>query len=254
MSAAPPDRTRPLHQLLLPRQNELQALVRETIESRGIRDPRVLDALRRVPRHAFVPQAVKQSAYSDSPLPIGWGQTISQPYIVALMTEAAKPSISDRCLEIGTGSGYQTAVLSLLCREVYSIECVTELFRQCQLNLQCAGCLNAQIHLRQADGYHGWPEAAPFDLIVVTAAPQRIPDPLLMQLGVGGRLVIPVGPENAVQHLERWTRHSVGSSRQAFLIETLLDVRFVPMTGSVQQLSDCGLASTPSSDFSRQSR
>jgi protein-L-isoaspartate(D-aspartate) O-methyltransferase len=243
MLAAPPDQTPPMRQGVQPRQDELETLVSQTIESRGIRDPRVLGALRQVPRHLFVPEAVEQSAYADCPLPIGWGQTISQPYIVALMTEAAKPSISDRCLEIGTGSGYQTAVLSLLCREVYSIECVAELFYQSQVNLQSAGCCSAQLHLRHADGHDGWPEAAPFDLIVVTAAPRRIPDPLLIQLGVGGRLVVPVGPENAVQRLERWTRQSVGSSPQAFTTETLLDVRFVPMRGSAQTLPASELAS-----------
>jgi protein-L-isoaspartate(D-aspartate) O-methyltransferase len=219
---------------LFPRRDELERLIRETIESRGIQDPRVLDVLRGVPRHAFVPELVARAAYQDCPLPIGWGQTISQPYIVALMTEAAMPDASDRCLEIGTGSGYQTAVLSMLCQEVYSIEQASDLFNQGQRNLQHAGYLNGQVHLRCGDGYYGWPEAAPFDLIVVTAAPPKVPEPLVLQLAMRGRLIIPIGPEMGIQRLERWTRCDQGCCREAFTVEGLLDVRFVPMVGAVQ--------------------
>lgn len=211
-----------------------EQLIRQTIESRGIRDPRVLEALRLVPRHAFVPKAQVNSAYEDRPLPIGCGQTISQPYIVAIMSEAAMPQSSDRCLEIGTGSGYQTAVLSRLCGELYSIESNATLFDLGRANLKLADYLGERVHLRHGDGYFGWPEASPFDIIVVTAAPPTVCEPLLEQLALGGRLVIPVGPDTQIQDLQRWTRIASGSQRDAFAIENLLDVRFVPMLGAAQ--------------------
>jgi len=209
--------------------SELDALIRDSIEARGITNPRVLEALRSVPRQTFVPEQLEGSAFDDAPLPIGRGQTISQPYIVALMTEAADPRESDRCLEIGTGSGYQTAILSLLCAEVYSIERIPELSTRARSNLQAAGLLSEGIHLRHGDGFSGWPDAAPFDLIVVTAAPPSVPQALLDQLAVHGRLVIPVGAQSTDQRLTCWTRLRQGTEAAAFAVQDLLRVRFVPM-------------------------
>ena len=167
------------------------SMVAEQIEARGIRNPLVLDAMRLVPRHRFVPPELRDQAYRDSPLPIGHRQTISQPYIVALMTELIVPKRSMKVLEIGTGSGYQAAILAECVREVYTIEILPELGRQAAELLEELGYEN--IHARIGDGYDGWPEQAPFDAILVTAAPATIPQPLLDQLAVGGRLVIPVG-------------------------------------------------------------
>jgi protein-L-isoaspartate(D-aspartate) O-methyltransferase len=211
--------------------DERESLVRETVEKRGIKNGRVLAALRKVPRHAFVPEPNKQLAYGDRPLPIGHGQTISQPYIVALMTEAAAPKANDKCLEIGTGSGYQAAILAELCSKVFSIEYLPELAELAKRQLRSAGYAADRVELRTGDGYRGWPEAAPFDVIVVTAAPSKVPEPLQAQLTVGGRLVIPVGPESEVQRLELWTRKKPGSGRNAFEVRELAPVRFVPFVG-----------------------
>jgi protein-L-isoaspartate(D-aspartate) O-methyltransferase len=216
------------------RSNERNRLVQE-LEADGIRDERVLAALRRVPRHAFVPAAVRERAYENRPLPIGHGQTISQPYIVAAMTAAASPSAKDKCLEIGTGSGYQAAVLAEVCESVYSIEYVPELARFGAENLRAVGYAADRVHLRTGDGYRGWPEAAPFDVILVTAAPERVPQPLLEQLAERGRLIIPVGPERSVQELERWVRLSQGSDPSALKREVLMGVRFVPFVGEARQ-------------------
>jgi protein-L-isoaspartate(D-aspartate) O-methyltransferase len=183
-----------------------EQMVAVQLLERGITDPNVLDAVFRVPRHRFVPEAEREWAYADRPLALAGEQTISQPYIVASMTQAAALSPRDRVLEIGTGSGYQTAVLSELCREVYSVE------------------------LRVADGYEGWPERAPFDAILVTAAPPQVPQPLLEQLAIGGRLVIPVGTGKR-QHLEWWQRLEPGNEASAFLRRRLYGVRFVPFLG-----------------------
>ena len=213
------------------RSAERKRLVEHAIEAEGVEDPRVLAAMRTVPRHMFVPPASRGEAYANRPLPIGYGQTISQPYIVAAMTEAVAPQPTDRCLEIGTGSGYQAAVLAELCKEVYSIEYLPEVARFGAENLQRLGYAPEQVHLRVGDGFKGWPEAAPFEVIVVTAAPEQVPPPLLEQLAVGGRLAIPVGPENGVQQLERWTRTKPGSGASAFTRETLMGVRFVPFLG-----------------------
>lgn len=213
------------------RQAERDALVDRALVAEGIRDPRVLAAMRAVPRHRFVPAAAQADAYADRPLAIGHGQTISQPYVVAFMTEAAAPRPSDRCLEIGTGSGYQAAVLAELCRKTYSIEYLAPVARFGEENLRGAGYPEARVALRIGDGYHGWPEAAPFDVILVTAAPEQVPQPLLDQLAVGGRLVIPVGPQSLGQDLERWTRQREGRGRDAFRVERLLGVRFVPFLG-----------------------
>jgi protein-L-isoaspartate(D-aspartate) O-methyltransferase len=169
-----------------------ERMVHDEIEARGIRDPRVLAAMRKVPRHLFVAPEEQQNAYFDSPLRIGFGQTISQPYLVAFMTEALELKPHDRVLEIGTGSGFQAAVLGELVEDVYTIEIVEPLAKSAEARLRRLGYAN--VHVRAGDGYKGWPEAAPFDAIILTAAPpERIPPPLLDQLREGGRLVAPVG-------------------------------------------------------------
>jgi protein-L-isoaspartate(D-aspartate) O-methyltransferase len=214
--------------LFLERRDERERLVRRYLEAQGIEDPRVLGAMRRVPRHLFVPESHRDDAYLDRPLPIGKGQTISQPYIVALMTQAARITQQDRCLDIGTGSGYQAAILAELCASTYSIEYVPELAEFAKANLRKLG---SAVHLRTGDGYRGWPEAAPFDTIIVAAAPEKVPQPLLDQLALGGRLVIPVGATGTVQRLTLWLRRELGSSNAAFERRTLADVRFVPFVG-----------------------
>jgi len=202
------------------------AMVESQLESRGIRDTMVLAAMGRVPRHEFVPEALRDEAYQDRPLPIGLGQTISQPYIVAVMTELARIQPGSRVLEVGTGSGYGAAVVHEVAGAVHTIEIVEPLAKAAAETLARLGYAGAQV--RHGDGYRGWPEAAPFDAILVTAAPERVPQPLLDQLRVGGRLVIPVG--DVVQHLEVHTR-----TRQGFDVERVLAVRFVPMTGEVRE-------------------
>ena len=166
-------------------------MVEEQIESRDVRDPRVLAAMKKVPRQLFVPDSYRSRAHEDRPLPIGEGQTISQPYIVAFMTEIIELKKGDKVLEIGTGSGYQAAVLAELGAEVWSIEIVPELARRAAETLKATGY--GRVHVREGDGYAGWPEHAPFDAVVVTAAPPMIPEPLKEQLAVGGRLILPVG-------------------------------------------------------------
>jgi len=208
-----------------------EQLVRETVEARGISSARVLAAMRKVARHGFVPEAARAAAYADRPLSIGWGQTISQPYIVAYMTQAVAPGAQDRCLEIGTGSGYQAAVLAELCAVVFSIEYVPELADFARRNLRAAGYGDDRVKLRVGDGYQGWPEQSPFQVIVVTAAPSRVPQPLLDQLAVGGRLIAPVGPQDDAQWLELWSRQERGFGPKALAREQLLPVRFVPFLG-----------------------
>jgi protein-L-isoaspartate(D-aspartate) O-methyltransferase len=230
--AAPqPASSSPRHPAFAERRAERERMVRQDMAERGIKEPRVLAAMRTVPRHAFVPEGWQAEAYADRPLPIGSGQTISQPYIVAFMTEAAKPRPRDRCLEIGTGSGYQAAVLAELCQRTYSIEYLPEVAKQGEQNLRSIGYGPDRVELRTGDGYKGWPEAAPFDVILVTAAPERVPKPLLEQLAMAGRLVIPVGPIETGQELERWTRIEKGQDEGAFKSERLLSVRFVPFLG-----------------------
>lgn len=185
----------------------------------------VLEAMRRVPRHAFVPAAQRQLAYDNRPLPIGYGQTISQPYIVALMTDLLRLAPRARALEIGTGSGYQAAVLAELGYQVYTIEIVSGLAEQAATRLSGLGY--DAVHVRRGDGYYGWPEAAPFDGIVVTAAASQIPPPLLEQLKPGGRMVIPIGATFLVQQLMLIEKLGDGSSRT----EALLPVAFVPLVG-----------------------
>jgi protein-L-isoaspartate(D-aspartate) O-methyltransferase len=206
-----------------------ESMVQRTVVARGVKDPRVLAAMRKVPRHELVPKPSRKYAYVDRPLPIGWGQTISQPYVVAAMTEAALPKATDRCLEIGTGSGYQAAVLAELCAKVFSIEIVPELARFAKDNLRRLGYGPDKVQLFTGDGYKGWPEEAPFQVIIVTAAPPKAPRVLLDQLAERGRLVVPVGPEGGVQTLERWTRVKPGQGVDAFAKEELMNVRFVPM-------------------------
>jgi protein-L-isoaspartate(D-aspartate) O-methyltransferase len=201
------------------------------LQAEGIKEARVLDAFRRVPRHWFVPRAIRDEAYEDRPLPIGHDQTISQPYIVAAMTEAAAPGPRDKCLEIGTGSGYQAAILAELCKHTYSIEYLPEVARFGAQNLRRCGYGPDRVSLRVGDGFKGWPAAAPFDVVLVTAAPEAVPAPLLDQLAVGGRLVVPVGRQRDVQTLELWTRLGPGSGQAAFRRLWLMDVRFVPMLG-----------------------
>jgi len=202
------------------------AMVADQIESRGVSDSRVLEAMRRVPRHLYVPARLRGEAYRDGPLSIGHRQTISQPYIVALMTELTRPRPEMKVLEVGTGSGYQAAVLAEIVESVFTIEIVPELGKQAAELLGGQGYSN--IHTRVGDGFDGWPEEAPFGAIVVTAAPDQIPRPLLEQLAVGGRLVIPVGRH--AQDLVVVTRTTEGFERRS-----VTPVRFVPMTGKAEQ-------------------
>lgn len=190
---------------------------------RGIRDEAVLRVMGRVPRHEFVPNDVRAEAYSDRPLPIGHRQTTSQPYIVAFMTEQLQPRSGDRVLEIGTGSGYQAAVLSGLVKEVYTIEIIEALGKQAEKTLKRLGYKNVKV--RVGDGYQGWPDAAPFDAIVVTSAPDKVPDRLVEQLKEGGRMVIPVG-DGLNQSLYLLEKKQGKVEQQA-----MLPVRFVPMIG-----------------------
>lgn len=200
-----------------------EAMVAGQIEARGVKDARVLKAMREVPRNEFVPIELKNAAYEDRPLSIGLGQTISQPYIVAYMTEALQLQPGDKVLEIGTGSGYQAAVLSRMSDKVFSVEIICELERRAREALFRLGY--SSVHTRCADGYQGWPEEAPFDAIMVTAAPEQVPQPLLDQLKPGGRLVMPVGTRYS-QELILMRRTAAG-----FRKESLLPVIFVPMTG-----------------------
>jgi protein-L-isoaspartate(D-aspartate) O-methyltransferase len=216
------------------RQGEREHLVRETIRGEGITDRRILAALERVPRHWFVPESVRSEAYEDRPLSIGSGQTISQPYILAAMTAAASPQPSDKCLEIGTGSGYQAAVLAELCGHTFSIEYLPAVARFGAENLRRCGYGPDRVSLTVGDGYRGWPAAGPFDVVLVTAAPEAVPRPLFDQLAVGGRLVVPVGPQRQGQTLELWTRLAPGSGPEALRRQELLDVRFVPMLGEAE--------------------
>lgn len=199
-----------------------ESMVESQIIDRGITNPDVLRAMRKVPRHLFVPDGYRARAYGDYPLPIGEGQTISQPYIVAFMTEALGPKPGDRVLEIGTGSGYQAAILGEIVKDVYSIEIVEVLGKRAERTLTDLGYTN--IHLKIGDGYKGWPEAAPFDSVIVTCAPEHIPQPLVDQLREGGRIIIPVGKEGAVQQLVIGVK-----SGGRIQTEEVKPVRFVPM-------------------------
>jgi protein-L-isoaspartate(D-aspartate) O-methyltransferase len=201
-------------------------MVKTQIEARGITDPLVLAAMRKVPRHRFLDEKNWRHAYDDAPYSIGHGQTISQPYIVALMTELLCPKMNHRVLDIGTGSGYQAAVLAEIVDSVYTIEIICPLLERADSLLKKLGYKN--IYTRCGDGYDGWPEAAPFDGIIVAAAPEHVPQPLLDQLKDGGRLIIPVG--DAFQYLEIYTR-----SGDKITKEKSIPVRFVPMTGKAEK-------------------
>lgn len=191
---------------------------------RDITNARVLAAMGKVPRHELVPASLRSQAYNDHPLPIGYDQTISQPFIVAFMTEKLEPKLTDKVLEIGTGSGYQAAVLAELVREVYTIEIVEPLARRAEADLKRLGYTN--VFVRAGDGYKGWPDGAPFDAIMVTCAPEHMPQPLIDQLREGGRMIIPVGPAG---NQELYVLHKKGDKVERHAI---LPVRFVPMTGS----------------------
>ena len=209
------------------RQAERERMVERQIEARGVKDTAVLRAMRQVPRHLFVPVSYAPQAYRDGPLALGHGQMISQPYVVAFMAEALRLGGDDRVLEIGTGSGYQTAVLAQLARDVFSIEIVKPLAERAAGKLKELGYANVQV--RAGDGYQGWPEHAPYDAILVSAAPDHIPQPLLDQLAVGGRMILPLGKKFS-QDLMLIRRTHSGYERTP-----LLPVAFVPMTGEAQE-------------------
>ena len=200
-----------------------ERMVREQIEERGVRDPEILRVMRETPRHLFVPEALRSQAYEDHPVPIGYGQTVSQPYIVGLMTELLEPHKDARVLEIGTGSGYQAAVLAPLVRHVYTMEIVRELAESSAALLKKLGYRN--ITVRWGDGYRGWPEEAPFDRIIVTAAPPKLPKALLEQLKPGGKLVAPVGSSILGQDLIVVEKTRDGKLRR----RSVIPVMFVPM-------------------------
>lgn len=199
-----------------------ERMVRDQIEARGVTDPVTLAAVRAVPRHAFVPPVYLSQAYDDHPLPIGYGQTISQPYIVGLMTEMLELKGDERVLEIGTGSGYQAAVLAQILREVYTVEIVPELAQAASARLDALGYTN--VFVTQGDGYYGWTEHAPYDAIIVTAAPDHLPQPLVAQLKEGGRLVIPIGPVGGYQVLWKFVKKNGEVTAYR-----MLDVAFVPL-------------------------
>ncbi len=202
-------------------------MVRTQISARGVRDARVLEAMGQIPRELFVDARYRHEAYADHPLPIGDGQTVTQPYVAALMTELLDIQPADRVLEIGTGSGYESAILSRIASRVYSIEILPEIARKAEEKLRALHCEN--IEFRVGDGYRGWPEAAPFDAIIVTAAPRKIPEPLLDQLAPNGRMVIPVG--DFYQELKVFAKAADGTVTE----RSVLPVRFVPMTGEAEK-------------------
>jgi len=201
-----------------------ERMVKEQIEKRGIKDENVLQAMLKVPRHEFVPESLKSRAYEDTPLPIGFGQTISQPYIVALMTELLKIKMGDKVLEVGTGSGYQAAILSELTDKVYTVEIIEELGEIARKRFARLGYKNIKVKI--ADGYYGWKEYAPFDVIIVTCAAEHVPPPLLEQLKDGGRMCIPVGPPFQVQ-----TLLLIEKKDGKVISKSILPVFFVPMLG-----------------------
>lgn len=205
------------------------SMVQSQIARRGVTNQRVLEAMERVPRHQFVPQGHAEYAYADQPLPIGYGQTISQPYVVALMTEKLQLDSSDRVLEIGTGSGYQAALLAELVGEVVTLEIVEPLARRAKALFRDLGYRN--ITAQYGDGYYGWPELAPYDAIIVTAGAPEMPPPLIEQLKTGGHMVIPVDASTEAQQLLLVTKEAHGKLRT----EELLPVRFVPLTGERPQ-------------------
>lgn len=232
--AEDPNEAKPLrptheHRAFEERIDERRRMVERQIERRDVKDPNVLKAMRAVPRHAFMPARQRAYAYADTPLPIGHAQTISQPYIVAFMTEALRLDPNSRVLEIGTGSGYQAAVCAEIAQAVYSIEIVEPLAKSATKLLKTLGYRN--VFVKAGDGYYGWPEKAPFDAIIGTAAAERIPRPLTEQLKTGGRMILPVEGEFGFQHLMLLTKDARGRLRR----QKVMPVRFVPMTGQVQR-------------------
>ena len=205
-----------------------ERMVANQLQARDITDERVLAAFRKVPRHAFVPAEYQNSAYGDFPLPIGEGQTISQPYMVALMTQLLKLKGTEKVLEVGTGSGYQAAILGELAAEVYTIELLSGLAETAEKRLDSLGYTN--VHVKAGDGYLGWPEAAPFDGIIITCAPEKLPKPLVEQLAIGGRLVVPVGPQHTAQMLTIYTKQDTGLAKR---YEG--GCYFVPMRGMIEE-------------------
>ena len=222
---------RPLHKAVAFRERikERQRMVVGQIQARGVKDPNVLKAIRIVPRHALMPQNEQRYAYFDQPRPIEHGQTISQPYIVAFMTEALKLDPNSKVLEIGTGSGYQAAVCAEIAREVYTIEIVPELAKSAARELKKLGYRN--VFVRAGDGYFGWPEKSPFDAIIGTAAAGRIPPPLIEQLKSGGRMILPLRGRLGYEYLELVSKDKKGRVQR----KKVMPVRFVPMTGEVQR-------------------
>jgi len=208
---------------------ERARMVNWQIEGRAAKDPNVLSAMRTVPRHAFVRSTEQSNAYTDNPLPIGYEQTISQPYIVAFMTEALKLTRNSKVLEIGTGSGYQAAVCAEMAQQVYTIEIVEELAKSAKERLKKLGYRN--VFVKAGDGFFGWPEHAPFDAIIGTAAAGRIPEPLIKQLKPGGRMILPYGTPDGLQSLVLVTKDEDGNISR----KNVMPVRFVPMTGEVQK-------------------
>jgi protein-L-isoaspartate(D-aspartate) O-methyltransferase len=202
------------------------SMVEDQIERRGVKEERVLNAMREVPRHEFVPDHLKKYAYADEPLPIGEDQTISQPYIVAYMTEYLRLEEKDKVLEIGTGSGYQAAVLAEIVDTVYTIEIVDVLAKSAEMTLERLGYDNVLV--KRGDGYAGWPEYSPFDAIIITAAPTKIPEPLMEQLKIGGFMILPLGDYSQELVL-------IEKNIKGFEQKTLLPVRFVPMTGEIAE-------------------
>ena len=217
------------HPAFTQRVEERQRMVERQIEAREVRDPNVLKAMRTVPRHAFVPEAQRPHAYEDRPLYIGHGQTISQPYVVAFMTEALQLDPNSVVLEIGTGSGYQAAACAEIAKEVYTIEIVEPLARSAAELLKDLGY--GDVHVRAGDGYFGWPQKAPFDAIIGTAAAREVPPPLLEQLKEGGRMILPVHAERGFQHLILLTKDERGQLQR----RSVMPVVFVPMTGRIQE-------------------
>jgi protein-L-isoaspartate(D-aspartate) O-methyltransferase len=215
------------HPAFAERVKEREKMVAVQIAARDVKDPNILKAMRIVPRHAFVPENVQKAAYGDHPLPIGFGQTISQPYIVAFMTEALELKPDSKVLEIGTGSGYQAAVCAEIAAEVYTIEIVEGLAKSAEEKLKELGYPN--VFVRAGDGYFGWPEKAPFDAIIGTAAAERIPPPLIEQLAPGGRMILPYETSTGFQYLVLITKDEKGSISK----RNVMPVMFVPMTGEV---------------------
>jgi len=217
------------HPAFAERVDERKRMVDRQIRARDVKDPNVLKAMQLVPRHAFIPAGEQRYAYGDHPLPIEYGQTISQPYIVAFMTEALMLRPNSKVLEIGTGSGYQAAVCAEIAREVYTIEIVEGLAKLAKERLKRLGYPN--VFVKAGDGFFGWPDKAPFDAIIGTAAAKRIPEPLLEQLKPGGRMIIPTGSTFGFQYLELITKDAKGKIHKS----KVMPVRFVPMTGEVQK-------------------